>query len=78
MKTLSERIAERVLLTDEGRNARNRASFLMVRTEVAEALEVGYSMLAIWETLQEEGRVNFGYQAFRRYVGQLITRNATR
>lgn len=78
MKTLSERIAERVLQSDEGRNARNRASFLMVRSEVAEALEVGHSMLAIWETLQEEGHINFGYQAFRRYVGQLITRNASR
>ncbi|AMV41192.1 TraK family protein [Paraburkholderia caribensis] len=78
MTTLSERIAQRVLQSDEGRNARNRASFFMVRTDVAEALEAGHSMLAIWETLQEEGRINFGYQAFRRYVGRLITRNATR
>jgi len=77
MKTLSERIALRVLQSGEGRNARNRASFLMMRTEVAEALEGGYSVLAIWETLHEEGRINFGYQAFRRYVAQLITRNAT-
>jgi len=30
-------------------------------------------LLKIWETLSEEGVINFDYQAFRRHVRKLIT-----
>ena len=72
MKTLSEAIAERVLQFDTGRNARNRATFILLRREVQEAIEQGYSLLTIWETLRDQGQVPFGYQAFRRYTKQLV------
>lgn len=74
MKTLSERIAQLALENNYGRNAMNRASFLLVRAEVTDALDDGYSILAIWETLHDEGRICYGYQAFRRYVAQLVPR----
>ncbi|MBR8496424.1 hypothetical protein KDW18_09200 [Burkholderia cenocepacia] len=41
MKTLSERIAERALKRAVGRNARNRAAFLLMRTEIQAAIDDG-------------------------------------
>jgi len=32
----------------------------------------GWNVMSIWETLHEEGKVNFGYEAFRKYVNRLI------
>jgi hypothetical protein len=72
MKSLSETIAEHVLRTDSGRNARNRAIFILLRSEVRDAIEKGYSLLTIWKILHEDGQVPFGYQAFRRYARKLI------
>ncbi|MBR8066557.1 TraK family protein [Burkholderia ambifaria] len=71
MKSLSERIAERALRQSIGRNARNRAAFLLVRTEVQAAIDDGYSLMSIWEVLVEEGHICYGYQAFRRYANEL-------
>lgn len=71
-KTLSERIAERVQKAKTTRSGQNRAAFLAVKEDVVEALDAGWPVKTIWETLQEEGQVAFGYDAFRRYVQQLI------
>ncbi|VVE01126.1 MULTISPECIES: TraK family protein [Burkholderiaceae] len=71
MKSLSERIAERALRQSIGRNARNRAAFLLVRTEVQAAIDDGHSLMSIWEALAEEGHICYGYQAFRRYANEL-------
>ena len=32
----------------------------------------GWNVMSIWETLHEEGKVSFGYEAFRKYVNRLI------
>ena len=74
MKSLSERIAERALRQAIGRNARNRAAFLLVRVEIQAAVDDGHSLMSIWEALVEEGHIHYGYQAFRRYANEL-TRN---
>lgn len=71
MKTLSERIAERALKRAVGRNARNRATFLLMRTEIQAAIDDGHSLMSIWEALVEEGHIHYGYQAFRRYADEL-------
>ena len=71
-KSLSERIAERAKRKKPSRNAQNRAAFLAVRADAKQALDDGWPVKSIWETLHEEGKVTFSYQAFRGYVNRLI------
>lgn len=71
-KTLSQRIADRVTKEDKGATKKNRAIFLALRAEVDAAMKDGWPVKTIWETLHDEGRVTFSYQAFRLYVNKLI------
>jgi hypothetical protein len=73
MKRLSERIADSALKNSDGRNDRNRAAFILVRSDVSKAVDDGYSLLSIWETLHEEGRIQYTYQTFRRYARVLLS-----
>lgn len=71
-KSLSTRIAERAARKKPSRNAQNRAAFLSLRGDVKQALDDGWPVKTIWETLHAEGKVGFSYQAFRGYVNRLI------
>ena len=70
-KTLAARIAQRMKNKPSGRD-KNRATFLLLRTDVEQALTEGWLMKTIWETLYDERKVAFGDQTFRRYVHQYI------
>jgi Family of unknown function (DUF5338) len=50
----------------------NRAAFLALRDEVKQALDDGWPIKEIWETLHEEGGIAFSYTVFCRYVKRLI------
>src|SRR4051794_33767938 len=71
-KTLSERVATRVAKKKPSRSALNRGAFLALRSEVKQALDDGWPVKTIWETLQEEGKITFSYQSFRGYANRLI------
>ena len=71
-KSLSARIAERIARKKPAGNVRNRAAFLALRGEVKQAIDDGWPVKTIWETLHGEGKVAFSYQAFRGYVNRLI------
>ncbi|MEQ1620617.1 MAG: TraK family protein [Methylococcales bacterium] len=71
-KNLSERIAAMAIKKKPSRRAKNRATFLALRVDVKQALEDGWPVKSIWETLNEEGKVDFSYQSFRVYVNRLI------
>jgi hypothetical protein len=43
-----------------------------MRGDVKQAIDDGWPVKTIWETLHEEGKVSFSYQAFRGYVNRLI------
>ena len=50
-------------------NARkNKVAFLAMREDISEALEKGWSITAIWETLRDEGCFTATYNTFRLYV----------
>jgi hypothetical protein len=51
-------------------------AFLAVRQDVSEALEEGYDVKTIWEHMQAEGRINFGYHTFLNYVNRQLRRPA--
>ena len=71
-KNLSERIAIRAIEKKPFRSARNRAAFLALRVDIKQALDDGWPVKSIWETLHAEGKVDFSYQAFRCYTNRLI------
>ena len=77
-KSLSERIAARAVgkkpspLQSHGDENQNRATFLALRPDIKQALGDGWSVKSIWETLHEEGKVSFGYDAFLRYTKRLV------
>jgi hypothetical protein len=66
-KSLSERITEKVNgVLKHSAVTRNRAAFMAVKEEVRQALNDGWCRKLIWETLKEEGKINFEYQTFLR------------
>jgi Family of unknown function (DUF5338) len=71
-KSLSERIAARAANNKPPRSAQNRGAFLALRGEVEQALDDGWPIKTIWETLHQEGKVTFSYQSFRGYANRLI------
>ena len=71
-KNLSERIAERMRNKKASIGAQNRGTFLALKSEIAQAISDGWPVKSIWETLHDEGKVTFSYQAFRNYVNSLL------
>ena len=71
-RSLSVRVAERTARAKPSRGATNRATFLAVKDDVKQALDDGWPVKAVWETLHEEGKIAFSYQTFRTYVNRLI------
>ena len=71
-KSLSERITARTVKKKPSRSAQNRAAFLALRVDIKQALDDGWPVKSIWETLHEEGKIDFSYQAFRGYANRLI------
>ncbi len=50
-------------------NARkNKVEFLSMCADISEALEKGWSITIIWETLRDEGSFTATYNTFRLYV----------
>ncbi|MGL0788784.1 TraK family protein [Xanthomonas translucens] len=71
-KSLSDRIAERMSARQPTGAGKNRASFLALRNDVKKALDDGWPVKVIWETLRDEGKIPFGYDAFIGYVNRLV------
>jgi hypothetical protein len=74
-KNLSERVAERVLGRQTGKN-RTVAVFLALQGDIKMAIDDGWSAKDIWETLRHEGRIHVSYVMFLRYIKRFITKNA--
>ncbi len=70
--SLSQRIQKRTVLQNKKSLNRNKALFLLLKNDIEEAMKDGWSMLVIWETLVEEGKIDYSYQTFRGYVNRLL------
>ena len=71
-KNLSQRIAERLINNKAKKSARNKADFLVHKTDIEQAINDGWSRRLIWETLKSEGKISASYTAFNNYVNKLI------
>ena len=69
-KSLSVRVQERAQRVLPA--ARNRAQIVALRGEIAQALKDGCTLAMIWNTLHEEGTIEFGYETFRAHVRKLM------
>lgn len=71
-KSLRDRIALRESKKTNSGNSKNKVAFIALKKDIQEALDAGWSMKVIWETLLEEEKITFSYKTFRTYVTQLI------
>ena len=73
-KDLSYRISQRVRDNRSSRNARNLAAFLAQRDEIGRALQDGWTVYQIWETLHAEQKILASYNTFCGQVKRLIAK----
>lgn len=69
---MSKSLTENIMTSKQSQqrtNARkNKVEFLALREDISEALEKGWSITVIWETLRDEGSFTATYNTFRLYV----------
>ncbi|WP_131778420.1 TraK family protein [Legionella bozemanae] len=69
---MKKSLTENITTSKQGQqrmNARkNKVEFLALREDISDALENGWSITIIWETLRDEGRFTATYNTFRLYV----------
>lgn len=69
---MKKSLTENIMTSKPGQqrtNARkNKVEFLALREDISEALEKGWSITIIWETLRDEGCFTATYNTFRLYV----------
>lgn len=54
------------------RQDKHLVAFLSVRTEVKEALDLGYSVKTIWEHMHEIGKIKYRYETFLKHIRRHI------
>tara|TARA_B110000879_G_C11179553_1_gene517644 strand:+ start:1873 stop:2199 length:327 start_codon:yes stop_codon:yes gene_type:complete len=70
--TLSERVAKDQKLKNEGKARTAKTEFIAQKNDIKEALDSGWTMKAVWETLYKEDKISCRYNAFRNHVINLI------
>lgn len=67
-KSLTESITTSKQSSKRTNARKNKVEFLALREDISEALEKGWSISVIWETLNDEGKFTATYNTFRLYV----------
>lgn len=75
-KKLSQRMAEYAVKKNKSNARFNLAMFLLLRDEINEAIDDGWSVKYIWEVLYEEGKITFSYQTFLNLVNKYKTNSS--
>lgn len=71
-KTFIERIAAHNEDKTKKPIAKNKVDFLILKDDIADALEKGWPIIAIWGTLHEEGKITTSYNTFRLNIAKYI------
>ncbi|PSJ16102.1 TraK family protein [Nitrosomonas supralitoralis] len=69
-KRLSQRIADNAVKENQKNSKLNLASFIILREEIEEAMNDGWSIRYIWKVLVKEEKITFGYQTFLNYINK--------
>lgn len=69
-KRLSQRIADNAVKENQKNSKLNLASFIILRDEIEEAMNDGWSIRYIWKVLVKEEKITFGYQTFLNYINK--------
>jgi Iap family predicted aminopeptidase len=67
-KSLTENMTTCKQLQPRTSARNNKVEFLAMREDISDALEKGWSVKIIWETLRDEGSFTATYNTFRLYV----------
>ena len=67
-KSLTENIMTSKQRQQKMNARKNKVEFLALKDDISEALEKGWSITVIWETLRDEGSFTATYNTFRLYV----------
>lgn len=67
-KSLTENMAACKLGQQRSSVRKHKVEFLAMREDISEALEKGWPITVIWETLRDEGCFTATYNTFRLYV----------
>lgn len=67
-KSLTENIMTSKQNKQRTNSRKNKVAFLAMREDISEAMEKGWSIYVIWETLRDEGSFTATYNTFRLYV----------
>ncbi|HAT7920401.1 TPA: conjugal transfer protein TraK [Legionella pneumophila] len=69
---MKKSLTENIMTSKQGQQRtnvrKNKVEFLALREDIYEALEKGWSITVIWETLRDEGSFTATYNTFRLYV----------
>ena len=73
-KTFPQELAEWVnkRQATKARQDKNLVAFLAVKSDVQAAMDVGYSLLTIWEHLHDKGKLAYRYETFVKHVRRHI------
>ncbi|MCW8451789.1 TraK family protein [Legionella quinlivanii] len=67
-KSLAENISSSKQSQQTTNARKHKVAFLAMREDISDALEKGWSITIIWETLRDEGSFTATYNTFRLYV----------
>jgi hypothetical protein len=76
-ESLSKRVAQFMQSRPARRSGKARATVIALREQIRDALNDGWSVKVVWQTLHAEGAVQVGYHAFRRHVAELVLAQAS-
>ncbi|CZH13080.1 TraK family protein [Legionella pneumophila] len=69
---MKKSLTENIMTSKQGQQRtnvrKNKVEFLALREDISEALEKGWSITVIWETLRDVGSFTATYNTFRLYV----------
>ncbi|HAT1597784.1 TPA: TraK family protein [Legionella pneumophila] len=71
-KSLTENLKSSNQAQQRANARKHKVEFLSLREDIADALEKGWSITIIWETLRNEGSFTATYNTFRLYVLKYI------
>lgn len=69
-KRLFERMADNAARENKSNSRLNLAAFILLRDEIYEAINAGWSVRYTWEVLYKEEKITFGYQTFLNFVNK--------